>query len=45
MSLLNQPLDKLSRRALLSGKPADPNADVVVFVLVLVWAKNHFTHH
>ncbi len=28
MSLLNQPLDKLSRRALLSGKPADPNADV-----------------
>lgn len=27
-SLLNQPLDKLSRRALLSGKPADPNADV-----------------
>jgi len=28
MSLLNQPIDKLSRRALLSGKPADPNADV-----------------
>jgi assimilatory nitrate reductase catalytic subunit len=28
MSLLNQPLDKLSRRALLSGKPSDPNADV-----------------
>ncbi|MCP5174458.1 MAG: molybdopterin-dependent oxidoreductase [Moraxellaceae bacterium] len=28
MSLLNQPLDKLSRRALLSGKPADPSADV-----------------
>jgi len=28
MSMLNQPLDKLSRRALLSGKPADPNADV-----------------
>ena len=28
MSLLNQSLDKLSRRALLSGKPSDPNADV-----------------
>ncbi len=28
MSLLTQPLDALSRRALLSGKPADPNADV-----------------
>jgi assimilatory nitrate reductase catalytic subunit len=28
MSLLAQPLDALSRRALLSGKPADPNADV-----------------
>ncbi len=28
MTLLGKPLDKLSRRALLSGKPADPNADV-----------------
>jgi assimilatory nitrate reductase catalytic subunit len=28
MSLLAHPLDALSRRALLSGKPADPNADV-----------------
>ena len=28
MSLLAQPLDALSRRVLLSGKPADPNADV-----------------
>lgn len=28
MSLLNKSLDGLSRRALLSGKPADPNADV-----------------
>ncbi len=28
MSLLTQPLNALSRRALLSGKPADPNADV-----------------
>ena len=28
MSMLGQPLDALSRRALLSGKPADPDADV-----------------